>query len=143
MNDGKTAELLDILKSINSYEALENHLDTNLSNITTYSFNEYFNYMCENNDLKKSLILNNSGLSKSYFYQVLDGSKNPSRDTIIKLSISAGFTLEETERSLLLGKALKLYAKDLRDSIIIFCINKGFNLINTNIFLDSKNLLPL
>lgn len=143
MRNKETSELLNILNDINTFEALDKHLDTNLRKIDKQSFAKYFISLSENKGLKKNEILKTSQLSKSYFYQILDGSKNPSRDYILNLCISAKFSLEETNRGLSLGKSSHLYAKDLRDSILIFCINKGKTIIETNEILYDKDLPTL
>ena len=69
--------------------------------------------------------------------------KTTELDNILKLCLGSGFNLEETNRVLTLGGYYKLYAKDRRDSLLIFCINKGSNLLYTNLFLDKFNQDPL
>ncbi|MGL4571423.1 MAG: hypothetical protein ACRCVJ_10185 [Clostridium sp.] len=138
MNEKSTSELLDVLKGTKNIKDLEEYLNK----IDNVKYNDFANYIldkCAEKGIKKSTLICDANISRTYGYQILNGDKNPSRDKIIKLCISAKLTLDETERALALAKVGKLYAKDTRDSAIIFAINKNLNVIDTNEFLYKLN----
>ena len=56
-----------------------------------------------------------------------------------------GLTLTVDESKQLLKKSgyAPLYARDTRDSIIIFCLENHISIVNTNIKLGEYNLEPL
>ena len=138
MNEKSTSELLDVLKGTKNIKDLEEYLNK----IDNVKYNDFANYIldkCAEKGIKKSTLIYDANISRTYGYQILNGDKNPSRDKVIKLCISAKLTLDETERALALAKVGKLYAKDTRDSAIIFAINKNLNVIDTNEFLYKLN----
>lgn len=128
----KTMELLNILNNVDSLEKLEEYLDNTLKTVPELTVANYFQCICEDRKIKKSSLIQDANLSKSYFYQILNGEKNPSRDTIIKLSLALKLNLDETNTVLKIGKSSALYAKNQRDSIIIFAINKGYSVMDTD-----------
>lgn len=67
----------------------------------------------------------------------------PSRDNLLKLCFGDQSTLDEANRLLTLAGYNKLYSKDQRDSLLIFCLNKKFTLLKANLFLDHYNQAPL
>jgi len=133
-----TKELLSILNSIETMESLEKYTGTTLKEIEEVTLADYFNKICRANNIKKSELIKNSDMDRTYGYQILDGKKMPSRDNIIKLCIGAHLDLSETERALVIGNAAKLYPKRIRDSIIIYSINRRLSIIEINIFLSEK-----
>ncbi len=67
-------------------------------------------------------------------------NKKPSRDKILQLCIGANFTLDETNKALKIGNCGELYPKIMRDSVIIFALNKNLNIVRTNELLFSYNV---
>lgn len=103
---------------------------------------EFFRIYMQKHGIGKTDIVNRSGLSRSYAYEILSGDKqNPSRDSIICLCLAARMDFNETQRALRLGGASELYPKVPRDAAIILCINrKEWDVVNLNIFLEEMNL---
>ena len=133
-----TVNLLNILNSIDNAKELNNFLDNvHDKNIT---FVTYFNDICSKKNLKKSDLIYNANINRTYGYQILNGDKKPSRDKIIQLCISANLTLKETNKCLILGNVNELYVKNPRDSILIFSINKNLSLFDINELLYDYNL---
>lgn len=91
--------------------------------------------------LKKSEVINKSNIEKYYAYQIFNGNKeNPSRDKMIMLAFGMGLTVEETRKLLKIAKVSDLYVRSPRDSIFIFCLNKGLGIIEVNEYLSDYNL---
>lgn len=139
MIEKKTSELLDILNSIDDCHKLNKYVSNELNNNNTITIPKLFDKICKEKHLSKSTLINNAEIDRTYGYQILNGSKNPSRDNIIKLCLSAQLTLEETEHALIAGNVRKLYAKDIRDTFLIFAINNKISVLDTNILLDENN----
>ena len=64
--------------------------------------------------------MRNSLLSKSYTYQVLDGSRQPERNVVLRLAFSLGCSLKEVQHLLALSDNGILYPKIRRDAAMIF-----------------------
>ncbi|MGL5153053.1 MAG: helix-turn-helix domain-containing protein [Clostridium sp.] len=143
MDTKDTIEFDNIIENVRDYKELKKHLDNTIKDLTETTFHEYFLALLEEKKLSKSKVISTADISKSYGYQIFDGSRKPSRDTAIKLSIVGGLSLKETERALTLAGVSKLYSKIPRDFIILFCIKSRKSLIETNDFLFSEGELVL
>ena len=80
-------------------------------------------------------IISKSLLSKSYFYQVLQGERQPSREALIKMGIVCECNADEIQHLLLIAGEGVLYPKIRRDAAILFCIGKKMSLYETDEFL--------
>ncbi len=133
-----TEELLDILKKKNHYA---DFFQKEVGELDFSSVEEYLNTLLTEKNLKKSTAINQSGLERSYAYQIFNGTKvNPSRDKVLMLALGLGLTFEETQKLLKICRLPFLYVRDLRDSIIIFAIEKNINLIDLNELLSDYGL---
>ncbi|WP_125153222.1 hypothetical protein [Clostridium rectalis] len=143
MENKKTSELLDILNSIEDESKLTNYINEAKNTFSNLNFHSYFGDIIKKKNLKKSKLIENSNIDRTYCYQILNGTKNPSRDKILQLCISAKLNINEVQRLLTLGNVGQLYPKDARDSAIIFAINKSLTLLETDYMLSELNLTPL
>jgi transcriptional regulator with XRE-family HTH domain len=133
-----TDKLLEILKSKKTYkEFFEQEIDE----LIFSSISDYLDILLKEKGLKKSDVIDRSNLDRNYAYQIFNGNKtNPSRDKIIMLSFGMKLTLNETRKLLKICGLSDLYPRSPRDSIIIFCINKGISLIECNVYLNDFSL---
>ncbi|MCR5104169.1 MAG: helix-turn-helix transcriptional regulator [Eubacterium sp.] len=130
----------DLMEVLNDTQTNEN-LDIYLEDIEKYKdihYQDYFESIREQHGVSKNELAHESGISRTYCYQILNGTRRPGRDNAIALCIAAHFNLPETIRFLEILKLGILYPKDQRDSIIIFSINRGFSVQETNELLYSK-----
>ncbi|MEG0134125.1 MAG: hypothetical protein RR782_08370 [Clostridium sp.] len=131
-----TEELSNILRNIKCKDELNTFLNSTDPNM---DFTAYIEDIISSNSLTKSQVIEDSGLSRTYAYQIIQGSKNPSRDKALCLFIACKMNLSQVQRGLILTENSSLYPKNHRDAVIIFAINKGVSLIDTNHLLDEMN----
>ncbi len=133
-----TEELLEILKSKKS---IDDYFKNEIDELIFSSLAEYLELLLNEKKLKKSDVIKKSNIDKNYAYQIFNGNKNnPSRDKMIMLSIGMGLNVLETRKLLKIAKASDLYPRNPRDSVIIYCLNKGSDLIEVNELLSDYNL---
>jgi len=58
----------------------------------------------------------------------------------LALTIAAEMNIDEIEKCLILTQNGALYPKDSRDAVIIYAINRGLSLAETNSLLYSKGM---
>ena len=133
-----TNELLEILESKKSIEAFFNE---EIDELIFSSLSEYLELLISEKKLRKSTVIKRSNLDKNYAYQIFNGNKEkPSRNKVIMLAFGMGLSVLETRKLLKVAGVSDLYARNPRDSIIIYCLNKGLNLIDANEYLNDYNL---
>lgn len=133
-----TQELMEILKnkkSIGAYFAEE------VDELEFASLAEYLELLLSEKEMKKSDVIRRSNLDKNYAYQIFNGNKShPSRDKMLMLALGMRLQIIETRKLLKIAGACDLYPRNPRDSVILYCLNKGSSLMEVNELLSDYNL---
>lgn len=122
----------EILAFLNKAEDIEVFTREQTDRFAGLTFAGYLEHLMEEKGLKKSQIIKASGINESFAYQIFNGYKNPSRDKLLALAIGMQLTLTECRRFLKLAGVSELYAKNRRDAIIIFGLNKNLSIFQIN-----------
>ena len=115
---GKTTGLLTDVLMKSSLNGFPLYLEKYDNELKDFSFSDYFQKVLSEKGSGRSTAVGNSGIEVHYGYQILNGSKKPSRDKIICLCIGAGFSLKETQRALNFAELGQLYPKRMRDAAL-------------------------
>lgn len=127
-----TDELLKQLRSANSKSQLAKYTSELPTHSCAGSFAEYFTDYLKQHQLSESEIIRLSLIQRNYAYQILNGTKNPGREKVLALCLAAGMNYEDTQRALTLAGLGKLYPRRPEDSVIIFAIERGLTVLETN-----------
>ena len=128
MNEPLTEELLNELLASSDPEDFINQHPASKRELAPY-----LNEMLVAHGKERNEVIHASNLDHTYAYQILAGTRaNPSRNKILQLAFAIGLTPRETDRALQAAGASHLYCKDRRDAIIIFCLDRGVELQETN-----------
>ncbi len=137
-----TDELMKILKNKHS---IDDYFAENDSEMFFGTLQEMLEFYRLRNQLSKADVARGSGIKREYCYELLrgDNAKSPSRDKVIMLCFGLNLSVEECQQVLKKSGYAPLYARDTRDSIIIFSIANRISVIKTNIKLSEYALTPL
>ena len=86
-------------------------------------------------------------ISKSYLYQLIPAKEippktvknNPDRKMLLAIAIALNFSVDETQHLLKYAKEPELYPRNSFDSTIIYALEHGCSIIETNILLENLN----
>lgn len=115
-----TVEIENDISSMTSITELEEYIRR--EGIGKLNFGDRLLELCAKYGMKPGELQKSVDISKSLFYAVLSGERNPSKETVIKIALTLGASLEETNELLKLAKHKELYPKLKEDAIIIFGI---------------------
>lgn len=124
-----TEELLSILKNTPS---LDTYLSQENENIVTTSLADYLKELCAIKNISPAQCIKCSGLDRTYAYQIFSGTKHPIRDKVLALCFGFSLSFEETQNLLKATGYPILYAKNRRDSAIIFALERNYSSIDAN-----------
>jgi rRNA-processing protein FCF1 len=79
-----------------------------------------------------------SMLSQSFSYQVFSGIRKPGRNALISIALALGLGVESTQRLLVVAQKGELYPRVRRDAAILFAIEHGYSLSQTEELLQSS-----
>ena len=142
MNISKRISTDELLALLFKERDLEQFLHRDESAFLLPSFSEFMTEWCRrNNEIHEQVILR-ANLDKSFGHQLFSGKRNPSRDTVLKLALAMGVSVNETQQMLKIAQKSILYPRIKRDTVIIYCLHNNISLSDTQIILyDMK--LPL
>ncbi len=119
-----TKELENTLLSVHK-EDISDVLKEEKEDISNPSFSEYMKNMFKKNGLLQQEVFLRANIPERYGYKIISCEKHTiQRDVVLSLCIGARFTLEETDKALVLYNMAPLYARNRRDAILIVAINK-------------------
>jgi len=122
-----------LLKSLAGYNDLKAYIEEHKEIFIETSLAEHLCRLLEEKQLAKMDVVRQSELSKDYALQLFSGlRKTPSRNKLICLCVAMGLSFEESDGLLKLAGLAPLYAKNKRDSIILYGIEHKQSVIKIN-----------
>ena len=100
--------------------------------ISTRSLPDYLQQLLDEKGLERAHVIRNAGLNETYGYQIFMGQRNATRNKILQIIFAMKMTLREANRTLQAAGANELYCKNRRDAIIIYCLDHGYSLLQTD-----------
>ncbi|MBQ2641864.1 MAG: hypothetical protein IJG15_07705 [Lachnospiraceae bacterium] len=122
-----TNTLTNILKKTKP-EHLDTYFKNNAEEVLEQDnpFAAYMRSTVREKGLRFQEVFLRADVSEGYGYKLISGEKHTrQRDTILKLCLGAGFTLDETQRALKIYGMSPLYARFPRDAVLISAISSG------------------
>lgn len=104
---------------------------------------DFFDELFLETGLKRSDVIRKAGISRTYGYQIMDGTRVGKRDYYVSIAVAMGLDLRMTQRMLAVSKSGSLHALIKRDAAIIFAVNHGYDNDRLYEFLKELDLEPL
>lgn len=140
MDEKSTDELRHEIKSATD---MEDYLTKNREYLLKESLSEHLHMLLSRKNLKRADVIRGSLLGRAYVYRIFAGDKIPSRDKLIALAFGLQLTEEETQKMLKLSGSRELYARDERDALILFALQRQMTIMDANGLLLDHGLAVL
>ena len=114
---------------------LQDNIDTNTSSMIEVNLREFWDGLLKKSGKSKSDIINGADISYIYFYEILQGKKNPTKDKIVRLSLAMELTVAECQQALRFCNHAALYPRLKRDSILIYAVENRLSVYQTQTLL--------
>lgn len=125
----------ELLKRLHSTRSISELSEYNAALPKNNGFSSFSDYLCayiQERNISESELIKNSLIQRTYAYQILNGTKNPGRDKVLALCLAAHMNYDESQRALTLAGLGKLYPRRKKDSILIFALEHGLSVQQTN-----------
>lgn len=129
----------ELLKQLNSCNNINDYFKENSEQLIQTNIADYLYDVFKEKCLVKSQVFRKAEVDEIFGYQIFSGRKNPSRNTLIAICIGARFTLNEIQAALKIAGFATLYAKNKRDSLIIYGITHAKSVLEINEMLWGEN----
>ena len=137
MEKKTTEKLLNILKRTDTEKSLRKFVsEFSAAEIEPQDFHLYFMSLPEMENRSAADIIRAAGIERTYGYQILNGTRKPGRDRVVMLALAAGISLSELQHCLAIVQEAALYARNRRDAVLIFAIERKLSVEETNELLE-------
>lgn len=128
---------MDILRNTSN---INSFMEKEQENFVTKDLTSYLEKLLNEKKLTKSDCIKESGLDRTYAYQIFSGTKKPSRDKLLALCFAMKLTEEEVQSLLKYSGYPPLYPRLKRDGIIIWALHNGFSVDDVNELLFEEDM---
>lgn len=129
-----------ILDQLSGTKSITDFMEENKAAFDLLTIGEYIELELRNRHLSKAGIIRKSGINRRFFYDIISGKRTPNRRYIIRIFLAMGVGLSDVQWYLKACDYPQLYAKNKRDSIIIYCLNKKLSVVECNTMLNHVGL---
>lgn len=135
-----TGELLRVLADTDN---LEEALQDMEPDFQEKSFSERIHALMELRGLKTARLAEASMMSRTFVYQIVGGTRVPSRNAVLQLALLLQAGPDETQRLLRSAGRGSLYPRIRRDAILLYALRENMELQATEDLLVRSGELPL
>ena len=140
MDSKSTDELKHEIKAVTD---IEDYLSANRKHFLKDSLSKHLHTLLSQKKLSRADVIRGSLLGRAYVYRIFAGQKIPSRDKLIALAFGMRLSDEETQKMLKLSGNRELYARDERDALILFALQREMTIMDTNSLLFDHHFTVL
>ncbi len=115
-----TTELLHELEEAKTTKEFQDFIKHNDSEMQRASFGDIVLRLCARYEMTASSLQPQIAISKSQFYNLLNGTRNPSKESVLKIAFGLKITQSELNELLRASGYQSLDPKNREDAIIIF-----------------------
>ena len=105
------------------------------SGVELPAFSDYIEQLADERDEKRDAVITRAGLERSFGYRLFNGTRKPSRDTVLQLAFGLGLDCDAAQQLLKVAGASALHPKVKRDAVIAYCLH------NRRKLMDAQELL--
>jgi len=124
---------------IKSAADIDAHLKENNTSFLDISFSDYINSLLKQKNMTIAEVQRKGRLT-NYVYEIFNGTKMPMRNTAIQLCFGLALTTDEAQKLLRMAKTGELYARDRRDTILLYGLKEGLECASVNDMLDKNGM---
>jgi len=107
------------------------------------SVRDFFDDAFRELHLTRAAVIRDAGVSRTYGYQILDGTRVGGRDYYLSIAIAMKLDLRTTQRMLAVTGSGGLHPLIKRDAAVIFAINHGYDNAQLWTMMTELGLSPL
>ena len=122
----------DLLAELSASGDLSKYLSDNRMEIITGEVADLIETIRKTNRISKAELARKAGISEFSLYQLLKGSRKPSRDTLLAMCLGLGCSENQMGDLLKQGGYSPLYVRMKRDTIILYGIMNGWDALKVN-----------
>ncbi len=135
--DKKTDELEKELREATSFESFAAEMN---EDFLAGEVGRDLAALIKNRKIKKSVLFRDANIHENYGYQLLNGTRYPSREVLLSIFLSMHLSYEETNQFLKSHGFTPLYVRRKFDAAVIYSLMQGWSAVKCNELLFEEGL---
>lgn len=128
---------------LSAADDVEKFLDENADNFRDFTFAEYLKRLLKSKNLSRKEVVEASWIDFGYAPHIFSGRNVPTREKVLMLALAMKLSPKEADYLLYYAGREKLYARNPHDAIIIFALERGKTVLETNELLRKADMTIL
>ena len=95
------------------------------------AFSDYIAQLAEERGDKRETVVARSGIERSFGHRLFNGTRSPSRDTVLQLAFGLVLDADGAQQLLKVAGMSALHPKVKRDAVVAYCLHNGMSLISS------------
>ncbi|MBQ9001102.1 MAG: hypothetical protein IJ087_04535 [Eggerthellaceae bacterium] len=104
------------------------------------AFCDYIARLADEADEKRETVITRAGIERSYGHRLFNGTRNPSRDTVLQFAFGLGLDCDGAQQLCKVAGMSPLHPKVKRDAVVAYCLHNGLTLMEAQELLYESNL---
>ena len=130
----------DVLnQKLNDDISFTEFLNENVKDFLDVPLCRYLKVLIQKRGYTKAQVIRDSGINRRFFFDILADKRKPARNYVLRILIALKIPLKNIQWLLRATGYAQLYARDRRDSVIIYCINHRISVDECNAMLKRIN----
>lgn len=122
----------ELTHEIKSATDIEDYLIQNKEELQLPHLSDALHLLLSQKEISRADVVRDSLLDRAYVYQIFSGERTPSRDKLIAIAFGLHLSDTQTQTILKLSCNRELYAREERDALILFALQREMTIMETN-----------
>ena len=118
-----------LMRQLFKTDNLDRFLQDHEEQLKAPDFCSLLKTLCEEKKLSTAQVIEHAQIERTYGYQLLSGTRRPSRDKVLQLAFGAGLSVADAQKLLRAAGKSPLYPKLKRDAVILYGLHKRFSIL--------------
>lgn len=133
MQEKDTEKLENELTQAETLDDVRHYLQANEPELSTETLSSYLTKLLAEKQLEKAVVIRTSKVPPNYAYHLFSGDKShPNRNYVLGLALAMQLNVKEAQHLLYYAGVAPLYARNARDSAIMFALQQHASVAKTN-----------
>lgn len=102
-------------------------------------FYSYIDTLIKERNVKRSELIKGLNLDRNYGYQILNGTRVPTKELIIKIGLYLSLSIEDIQRLLKICGRECLYVRNMTDAKVLYSVYRKFTYKQAVAFIFEKD----
>ena len=120
------------MENLKTGDSITSFFEDNPLDFVSCSFRDLIKPVIQARKISSASMIKDSGINRRYYFDILSGKKNPSRNYVIRILLALKLTIQDAQWTLRAAGYSQLYVRNRRDAVIIYAFEHSISIKTCN-----------